>query len=171
MMRKSLSQLLVGQPSLPIIHGIVDIVLRNDDGSIAEHVHKRNMITDAFRPQFVYNNRTLNTKYVFINENSEPMHPKRTAMRTVLPGTFVMSTTASMNGANRLWTYSVVFAVPPSNRTFQTVGLTETVDTGGYTGVRAGPSNIIAATVLGAPITQLTTQTLEVAYRLAFQRT
>lgn len=170
-MRKSLNQLLRGQSGPPRIKGIVDVVLRNEDGSIAQHAHQENMITDLFRMEFTINDLLLDTQYVFIHENNEVMHHKRTAMRTVLPGTFVMSTTASKDGPNRLWTFSVVFAVPPVNRTFQTVGLCETTDPNGYTNVFPGPQNITAATVLGSPITQLTTQTLEVTYRLAFQRT
>jgi hypothetical protein len=170
-MENDLTRALRSTLQTPKVRGIVDVVLRNPDGSIADHVHKENMVTDLYRMEFVFRDYIMDTQYLFIHENNRPMHIKRTAMRTVMPGTFDMSVTASKDGPNRLWTYSTVFAAPPSNRTFQTVGLSEYHETGAYTNVHPGPKAILAATVLGAPLTQLTTQTLEVTYRLAFQRT
>lgn len=173
MARKSLSELLSGESSIPKVTGIVDAVLRNEDGSIADHRHQKNMITDFFRIFFVYYTNagaSIAPNYVFLNHNSEPMHPKRTAMRNVLPGTFAMNLSPSFDGPNRIWTYSTVFVAPPSTRIFQTIGLSKSISTGTQNNVKAGPQGIFAATVLSSPITQTTSQTLEVNYRLAFQR-
>ena len=156
MARQSLSELLRDVEGLPGVIGIVDAVLRNADGSIAQHEHKHNLVTEQFRSYLASPNdgNLIDTNYVFINENTEPMHRKISAMRSALPGTFVQSITAAKDGPNRIWTYATVFAV----------------NTGGYTNAFPGVHAIIAATVLSTAITQTPAQTLEVNYRLAFQR-
>lgn len=178
MQRKTLSQIFGPAPfAPPSVIGIVDVVVRNADGDVALDAdgkpmiyHKRNMTTDHLRYSMAINNLDMTATRIFINENSQPMHPKRTAMRTYLPGIWKMDVSASKDGPNRLWSYSTVFAAPPNNRIFQTVGLARNAETGPFTNFFGGPQNIQAATVLSAPVTQLTTQTLEVTYRLAFQR-
>jgi len=172
-MRKSLRELLIGQPGPPKIDGIVDVFLRDaKTGEILEHQHKRNLITEYHRillgPNSDY---TPTAMYVFINENSEAMHPKRTSMRTTLPGVWAMTNTPTIDGPNRIWTYQVVFAAPPSQRVIRTIGLARGIHTiNGYTNLKNGIQAINAATVLSSPITQTTSATLEVSYRLAIQR-
>jgi hypothetical protein len=172
MIRKSLSELLRDENHMPGIVGIVDAVLRNEDGSIADHRHQKNMITDFFRIFFVYFNSggQISQNYVFLNQNTEAMHPKRTAMRNLLPGTFANSVSPIIDGDNRIWTYSTVFTAPPSTRIFQTIGLAKSTNTDTQNNVKAGPQGIFAATVLSSQVTQTTSQTLEINYRLAFQR-
>lgn len=172
MTRQTLSQLLKGQLTLPDIKGTVDAVLRDADGSILQHVHQHNMITEYLRSLFLPNgNITHHQQYVFINETTEAMHVKRNAMRTTLPGTWAMASTPSLDGAGRIWTYQVVFAVPPAQRTIRMIGLTRNISTNGYTNVKCGPTGIVAATLLSTPIVQPPSATLEVSYRLAIQRT
>ena len=172
MTRQSLSELLRGAEGPPSVMGIVDVVLRDENGEIVHHEHKHNLITDQFRTYWVTNNnQEIGAFYVFINENIEAMHAKRSAMRTILPGTWAQNITPSKDGPNRIWTYATVFAPPPVTRTFKTVGLTRAIENGGYTNIDGGPNSIVAATVLSSAITQTTAQTLEVNYRLAFQRT
>lgn len=171
MKRQSLTELLKNVDRYPDITGIVDVILRDVHGDIVHHEHKHNLITEQLRSYYTVNaNYTTHVQYVFINENTEPMHIKRSAMRTILPGTWSMLVTPSLDGVNRIWTYATVFAAPPATRTFRTVGLSNARDTGGFANITGGLNAIIAATVLSAPITQTTAQTLEVNYRLAFQR-
>lgn len=170
MARQSLSELLSGVEGLPGVTGIVDAILKNENGDIVQHEHKHNMITDAFRTWLGGNDNSFTSAYIFIHENTEAMHQKRSAMRTVLPGTWAQNVSQSFDGPNRIWTFATVFDAPPTTRTFKTVGLTRGRNTSGYTGVFEGPNSIIAATVLSATITQEMSQTLEVNYRLAFQR-
>lgn len=172
MTRKPLAEMLKGQSGLPTVEGTIDAVLRDADGNILQHVHQHNMITEYYRLLFVPNGDwNHSTMYVFLNETTEAMHPKRSAMRTTLPGTWAINTGASFDGANRIWTYQTVFAVPPAQRTIRMIGLSRYINTAGYTNVKAGPMGICAATLLSTPIVQLVSATLEVSYRLAIQRT
>lgn len=172
MMRKSLAELLKGQPSPPKIDGIVDVFLRDADGNILQHEHKHNLITEYHRLLFLPNgNFAHHTLYVFINETNEPAHFKRTMLRTTLPGTWAQNVTPSLDGTNRIWTYQTVFSAPPAQRTIRSVGLARRISTPGYTNVKSGPAAINAMTILSSPIVQSTTETLEVSYRLALQRT
>lgn len=171
MTKKSLSELLSGQPAPPQVEGIIDAVLKDADGNILQHVHQHNLITDYFRLLFApTNNFAHHINAVFIHENSEPMHRKRTMMRTVLPGTFAQSSTPTLDGPSRIWTYQSVFAAPVTQRTIRTIGLCRDADASGFTGLKLGVFGIIAATRLSSPIIQTTSSTLEVSYRLAFQR-
>lgn len=172
MTRKSLSELFRGQPALPSVEGIVDAILRDADGNILQHVHQHNMVTEYFRLLYTPNDGTTHHgQYVFINETSEAMHVKRNSMRTTLPGTWSAAVTPTLDGPNRIWTYQTVFGVPPSQRTIRMIGLARNVDTTAYyTNVKGGPFSISAATLLTTPIVQTTAATLEISYRLAFQR-
>lgn len=155
------------------VTGLVDMVIRNGDGTIAAHEHVHNMHTDIFRQQFVLSNTGYFNNYevgIFINENTQPMTYRRSFFNTSLPGTTGQAVVWSFDGVNRLWTTSTVFSNPPSNRTFRTIGIYR----GGlpaHGGVTGSNHVVFAATVLSQAYTQLTTQTLEVVYRLAFSRT
>ncbi len=174
MERQSLSDLLrESNENLPRIEGLVDVVLRNADGSIAEAVHKRNMVTELFRMLFASNDHPIGAGNVnvFIHENAAAMHAKRTVMRTTMSNTWAQIVTPTRDGPNRLWTFQTVFAAPGTARVFQTVGISRNRSTTVIFNGKTGPTNIMAATVLGSPISQSTSQTLEVTYRLAFLRT
>jgi hypothetical protein len=171
MTRKPLAELLRGQPGLPIVEGTVDAVLRDADGNILQHVHQHNMITEYHRLLFLDSQVTHHLLYVFLNETTEAMHPKRNAMRTTLPGVSHQNVTPTLDGPNRIWTYQSVFGFPPAQRTIRMIGLSRYVNTVGYTNVKVGPLGICAATLLSTPIVQLTSAILEVSYRLAIQRT
>jgi hypothetical protein len=170
MTRKSLSELFRGHAALPSVTGIVDAVLRDSEGNILQHVHQYNMVTEYFRLLFAENSSEHDDQYVFINETSEAMHVKRNSLRTTLPGTWYASVSPTIDGASRLWTYQTVFAVPPAERTIRMIGLARNVSTVGYTNLKSGPASISAATLLTTPIVQGIAATLEVSYRLAFQR-
>lgn len=171
MTRKTLTELFTGQPGPPSIRGMVDAVLKDADGTIVQHLHQPNLITEYMRLLFVPNTDfNHHLMYLFINENTEPAHPARTSLRTTLPGTWAQNVTPSLNGPARIWTYQTVFAAPPAQRTIGTIGLTRGIASGGFTNVKGGPSSVCAMTVLSTPIVQTTAQTLEVSYRLAFQR-
>lgn len=171
MTRKTLAELTAGQPGLPVLEGMIDAVLRAEDGSIIQHVHQHNLITEFFRLLYAPNGDFQHhIQSVFIHENSEPMHRKRTAMRTTMPGEFAQQTTPTLDGPSRIWTYQTVFAAPATQRTIRTIGLCRAASGSGFTGLRVGVAGITAATLLSSPIVQTTSSTLEVSYRIAIQR-
>ncbi len=170
-MRKSLAEMIgSGGFQLPHVEGIVDVVLKNEDGSIADHVHQKNMVLEFYRMLFYGTDIDLSTMYLFIGSNSEPMHPKRNSFRNLIPSPFSVNLAPTFDGPNRLWTYFNTFSAPAANRTFRTVGLGKNSTGATNSNANRGIVQVCAATVLGTPITQTTSQTLEVTYRLAFQR-
>lgn len=155
------------------VNGLVDMVIRNDDGTIAAHEHIHNMHTDIFRQQFVLSNSGFfgsSDTHIFINENTEPMSYRKSFWVTALPGVVAQTVPWSIDGVSRLWTASTVFGNPPSNRTFRTIGIGRGGE-GPYGAITRAQHVTFAATVLSQSYTQLTTQTLEIVYRLAFSRT
>jgi len=172
-MRKTLSDIVLGGQSGFAIEGLVDVIVRNPDGSIDQHERKKNLITDTTRIMFSYpSSSLLSTNNIFIHQNSLPIFKAVTSMRSVISGTYAQAPSSSvLDGPNRLWTFTTTFAAPPSNRTFQTIGLCKSINNSGFTNLKLGPAGIMAATVLGTPINQSTIQTAEIVYRIALTRT
>lgn len=171
-MRQSLSEVVFSDAKPVSMSGTVDVIIRNIDGSIHQHERKKNIICDSTRLLMSRTDTSITSAInVFIHQNSSQIIKQITSLRSVISGTFAQVPSISLDGPNRLWTFTTTFAAPPSNRTFQTIGLTRSLSTSGFTNLKEGVSGIMAMTVLGSPISQTTLQTAEIVYRIALTRT
>ena len=158
------------------VRGMVDVVVRNDDGSIAGHHRSRNMVLDTFRVLLASMNSSLwgfdfNTNQImFIHENNQPIFKHGSTIRSVLAGTRSASVTWTIDGPNRLWSTGIVIASGQPTRTFQSVGIAYNQSLSGAGGITGGYLTVLAMTLLSAPVTQLNTQSLELTYRFSFSR-
>jgi hypothetical protein len=181
MTRQSLRDVITGSGHKPMsVKGFVDVVVRNEDGSVADHRHQRNIVLESFRPMlgfFSIENSTSfqatafgDNQWIFIHENNQPINRHNSFWRSTTPGTVVLALTWTRDGANRIWSTSGVIASGQPTRTIQTIGISvnQSTSTGG--GVTANIGRVWSATVLSSPVTQLNTQSLEITYRYAFSR-
>lgn len=173
-MRKSLRESALEQNKGRITTntGIVDIVLRNEDGSIDKHIHQRNLVlnvTTMLRAYMNYANFT--PAYLFVLEKDRPLKRYEGLSRNLSKyGTGIVTATVTPDINNRIVTMSAVIPVPSAPRPISIIGCSKGSIETLAGNVRITPVNWMAATRLSAAIIQGTSQTVEVSYRIAFQR-
>lgn len=153
--------------------GHVDVLVRNADGSVDQAESKSNLATglwDAVSSSIdpYANQRTQHNLFILPNDNGE-MNVYRTAARHLYPENYEVAVDASVNTTTATWTWTAVFSAPSQNRVFRYVGLKDRSSIGGDN-VGRSVTYIYAMTKLTADISQSTTQTLEVVYRVSFSR-
>ncbi len=123
-------------------------------------------------PMVVTSELIWELRYVFVaNDDGHVMD----RWKSVLPYNYTTDSsqgnTRALDSANLIWTFQTTFGAPAANRTFRYVGLSlsdfTTAPAPNYHQLNC---NVVAATRLTSQLTQTTTQTLEVTYRLAWQR-
>lgn len=153
------------------VNGHVDAIVRNEDGSVDQAISKSNLATDLWNERFMWPSVDLRNMYVFIlpDDNGNP-EPFRTAARHVYSNAYDAYVTASVNTSTSTWTWTAVLGTPSVNRVFRYIGL-RTGDQGqhGDASMRAA-SYIYNLTKMTSDISQTTSQTLEVVYRVSFTR-
>lgn len=151
--------------------GVVEVLLRNDDGSVDEVVKQKNAETRWLQILYVYPGRDERNHEVFIaNDDGWPMHP----WKSVLPSNYSTDSDQvafrTLDSTNLVWTFQTTFSAPAADRTFRYVGLKYKDADSGLSGTARLNPNVIAATRLTSSLTQTTTQTLEITYRISWQR-
>lgn len=144
------------------LHGHVDAVCREADGSVAWEVHKPNIITDSGRRRLV--NNIWATSFIVTSPSTEAADPARTG----LPDDGNTSSSQSSGTLNGTYdsitltrTWANTFAAPAATRQIGTVGLTTRTWSSAF-----GVFQLMAYTVLTPVKTQGPTQTLEIVYRI-----
>lgn len=154
--------------------GEVEVRVVNEDGTIDQVVKKKNAATRWLNMWWAFNDRLDTTMEVFVaTDDGHDMHP----WKSVIPGNHTsdsdLADVRSLDSANLIWTFQTTFSAPTVDRVFRYVGLKyQSADNNAGTSpnyIQLHP-NVIAATRLTANLTQTTTQTLEITYRLAWQR-
>jgi len=156
-------------------HGHVDIVVRNADGSVDQAMSKSNLTTSLWNDNwhFSYGStyEDLTSMYVIIlPEDGDDMNPYKTMGRHLYPNNYEVFTTASVNTSTKTYTYTVAFGQPSSDRTVRYVGLRTSIAAQRTSGAARFADGIFAMTKLTSDITQTSSQTLEVVYRVSFTR-
>lgn len=152
--------------------GEAEVKIFNADGSLDQAVKQKNAETPFLRALFNFQDQARTTMIVFIaNDDGWPMD----RWKSFIPHNYTTDSHQadgrSLDSANLIWTFQTTFAAPAVNRTFRYVGLSAS-----DWGPAPSPhyfiknNNVYAATRLTSQLTQTTTQTLEVTYRLAWQR-
>ena len=154
--------------------GEVEARIVNADGGVDQVVKQKNMSTGWLNISWGFNDRNDTVMEVFVaSDDGWPMHP----WKSVIPGCHSsdsdLGDTRALDSANLIWTFQTTFGAPAVDRVFRYVGLK-------YQSAASGAGvapywhqmhpNVIAATRLTANLTQTTSQTLEITYRLAWQR-
>ena len=150
------------------VHGHVDLVVRNADGSIDQVMSKPNLATHLWNDFWHAQPNLRNLNVFILPEDNGDVHPLRTTARHLYPENYEVSASSSLNSTTNTWTYTVVFNPPSSNRTIRYIGLK-----GGQIAGENTARNvqcIFAMTRLTSNILQTTSQTLEVVYRVSFSR-
>jgi hypothetical protein len=154
------------------VEGEIEARIINADGSVDQVVKQSNLSTDYLKIRWMFNNQVVTTMYVFIaNDDGWPMHE----WKSVIPGNHTTDSTRgdvrSLDSANLIWTFQTTFPAPLVDRVFRYVGLKDQEAAAAITPVwTINNPGVYAATRLTAELTQTTTQTLEITYRLAWQR-
>jgi hypothetical protein len=181
-MRLSLNQVLdlhrsEGQSQMALrLDGHVDLIVRNDDGTVDQAASKSNLTTELWLDNWHYYGVDLRYMYLFIlPDDGGEMHPLKTAGRHLYPDNYEVSlgpdqSNISINNATRTWTFTAVFGQPSSNRSFRYLGLRARNNPAGIDGNAKNENFIFAMTRMTSDVTQTTTQTLEVVYRVSFTR-
>lgn len=151
------------------VDGHVDLVVKNEDGSVDQAVSKSNLTTQLWPLSWQrYNGPNLRSLTMFIApDDNGQMETYKTMIRHLYPENYAVSVTATLNATTETWTYTGVFGLPSLNRVFRYVGLCSNVPTEGTARAAGG---IFAMTRMTSDISQTTTQTLEVVYRVSFSR-
>lgn len=161
-------------PSLGFKHtGEFELITRNPDGSVDSHIRQPNAATEALRYSWFKSNNNyagsfINGSQIIIWENSNALNPWWWADRVFVPGTYNAGASYSYTPSTRTWLIQCTFGAG-TTRTFQTVGWCLNPHTGFFGNGRAFWT-LHAATVLSQPVTQTSVQTLEVNYRITYQR-
>lgn len=161
-----------GLPALNTkVDGIVDMIVREQDtGRVVQHLHQKNMVTEAFRQYwFTLSSMAGGNVGIWLSELSDTWNAFRTLERFYLLGTVFQTTSLTTTPSTLTWLYQTTFSAPSGTRTINSIGLGRS--TTAPTGNAKVVSGIMAATILGTPIVQTNTQTLEVNYRLLLSRT
>lgn len=146
-----------------LLHGHVDAVCREQDGSVAWEIHQPNVITDFGRRQMAV--QTITTMYV----GTSPSNEVADAGRSFFPDDGAATSaqlSASVNATydsvtlTKTWS-PAAFAAPAANRQIGMIGLSINSTKSGY-----GLDGLFAYTVLSPVKTQTTSQTLEVVYKI-----
>lgn len=155
--------------------GEVEAKLVNADGSVDQVVKQKNAATTWLNKLWqVANDRNETSMEVAIaNDDGWPMHPWKSLLVNNYTTDSQQVDDRSLDSANLIWTFQTTFSAPAADRIFRYVALGFQASDAA---VASSPYytqhlyNIIAATRLTAQLTQTTTQTLEITYRLAWQR-
>lgn len=150
------------------VHGHVDLIIKNADGSVDQVVSKPNLATHMWNDWW-HSRVNLRQLRVFIApEDNGDVHILKTFTRHLYPENYEVDVYSSLNSTTNTWTYTAVFSPPSSNRTIRYIGL-HGGGIGGDNTARAVQC-IFAMTKLTSNILQTTSQTLEVVYRVSFSR-
>lgn len=152
------------------VDGHVDLVVRNADGTVDQAVSKPNLATSLWNDRWSYGGVNLRNMYLCIlPDDNGDMDPYKTAGRHLYPNNYEVAVTASVNSSTSTWTYTGVLGTPSADRTFRYVGLRHNAAAVTDSTARAA-SFIYAMTRMTTNISQTTSQTLEVVYRVSFSR-
>lgn len=157
------------------LHGYVDAVCRNEDGSVAWEVHQPNIVTDAALRRYAYGWHYGNfmpymcSMMIFLSPNTETPLSSRYCLPDDGTGISYNGSTgtgvpaamnASWNGSTYTWTYSYTFS--GASRQVGTIGLGSTFNSAWhYWGC-----TVWACTLLNPVKTQTPSQTVETVYRI-----
>lgn len=145
--------------------GAIDATCRNvEDGSIAWHVEKKNLVTDHGRRRLM--DAGITQMYVVVGPGTETPMIERYYYGDGPSGINSGSgaITPSYDAATMTRTWSTNFGVPSITRQVSLIGLCGISEGGALNGM--GLFNLCAYTLLSQPKTQTTSQTLEVAYKI-----
>lgn len=163
------------QPLNVAVKGHVDAIVRNSDGSVDQLVSKDNLATSLWNDAWMI--REQNLRYLdllILPDDNGVMTPYKTAGRHLYSGQYEVDCYASVDGATSTWTYTGVFPAPTgipagTSRSVRYIGL-KTSNNQGTDNTARYAQYIFAMTRMTSDITQSTTQTLEVVYRVSFSR-
>ena len=163
-------------PSLAInSDGEFEVIVRDPDGSVASHIKQHNAATEVLRWQWykaneqqINSNVPLNAR-IAIWENSAPLNAWAFSGRYFMPGTFSVPASYTYTPSTHTWLIQGVFGAG-TTRTLQTVMWCYNTLSTVFFGTGRAFGQCQAYTVLSQPVIQLSTQTLEINYRITFTR-
>ncbi len=143
-----------------MIHGWVDAVCREADGSVAWEIHQPNVFTDRGRREWA--NSGIRTTNVFTSPGLEAASASRYTVLddgAATSGQQAANVVPTVDTPTLTKTYATTFAAPAANRRIGCLGL-------GSWNASYGIYDILAYVLITPFKTQTTTQTLEISYRL-----
>jgi len=160
---------------LPHLLGHVDIVCREEDGSVAWENHKSNLVTDYARRRMAqifegnFSGGSGQCKIVTA-PSTEPPSMLRAALLEagIAPNVSRASSSvgSAYSSATHTRTWSVTLGVPAANTNIGTIGLIDTSTSYGDANVAMGVTGLLAYTKLPQVKVETTTQTLEIQYKV-----
>lgn len=157
------------------VKGHIDLVVRNEDGSIDQIVSKDNLATSLWNDVWLFGFQDLRSLNLFIlPDDNGTMNQFKTAGRHLYSGQYEVNSSASVNTSTSTWTYTGVLGSPTgipagTARSVRYIGLKTSNPEGTESNTRYA-QYIFAMTRMTSDITQSTTQTLEIVYRVSFSR-
>jgi hypothetical protein len=152
------------------IKGFFDVLCKNPDGSVDWEVHQPNLLTDTGRRLWMYNG--IYRGGLFTSGVADTPVAGRCSLNESY-GTSQILTTDTVPTVD--WgaitkSVSTTFGTPGSNRQIATVGFVTNFISASYlNNVTYGPNWIVCYSRINPVKTQLTTQTLEISYRLTMK--
>jgi ribosomal protein L37AE/L43A len=146
----------------------------SEHGSIIKQVAQENIIYETwYLFQFVWSTTTIlkNNMNIAISNDDQPIHPKKTVWYNTYANIFTQAATASIDYANKIWTYTCTFSAPTApGRYVRLIGLyAPSYGGGGVDAYTYGHAIVMnSGTKLTSEIYQTNTQTLEIVYKYVF---
>ena len=108
------------------VDGQVEIIVRNEDGSVDQVFNKKNLATSLWNDYWMFYWPDLRNLNIFIlpNDNYE-MNGYRTSARHNYTNNYEVNVWASVNSSTDTWTYTGVLGAPSAARAIRYIGLKE----------------------------------------------
>lgn len=136
-------------------------------GEILEEREEENTLSTFFFYYLLYWNTNCSTMEISIQNNPNEYNALENGRPSSIVGTFSQAAASSFSWGTMTRTYSTTFDAPTQNRIIRWIGFNQgTYTTGNLKVARY----VMTGKTLSVPITQTTTQTLEIVYRLTFVR-
>jgi len=156
---------------LPRLYGEVSITVRDvKTDKIVQQIKQKNLITRTYWERRTYYGYVLSTPNILVSNDDDQMFFRKTIIRNTFSSIgSKVSNTIEVNNTSKTWTFRVNYDTPPTtDRTIYWVGLGDYGE--GVLGNCRSSQWILAGTKLSSAITQTTSQTLAIVYRIALVR-